>query len=65
MTTTSMHGGDIAIVGASETTEIGALPGTSAIDLHAEAARNALADAGRDIVGDGVVDERELAVAGE
>ncbi len=46
MTTTSMHGGDIAIVGASETTQIGALPDTSVINLHADAARNALADAG-------------------
>lgn len=46
MTTTSMHGGAIAIVGAAETTEIGSLPGASVINLHAEAARNALADAG-------------------
>jgi acetyl-CoA acetyltransferase len=43
---TSMHGGDIAIVGASETTEIGSLPGVSMLNLHADAARNALADAG-------------------
>lgn len=42
----SMHRGDIAIVGASETTEIGVLPDKSMIELHAEAARNALADAG-------------------
>ncbi|SOC50943.1 Acetyl-CoA acetyltransferase [Blastococcus aggregatus] len=46
MSTTSMHGGGIAIVGASETTEIGSLPGISTLDLHAQAARNALADAG-------------------
>ena len=43
---TSMHGGGIAIVGASETTEIGSLPGISMLNLHADAARNALADAG-------------------
>lgn len=43
---TSMHNGDIAIVGAAETTEIGVLPDTSVLDLHANAARNAMADAG-------------------
>ncbi|MFE5644480.1 thiolase [Rhodococcus sp. NPDC056516] len=43
---TSMHNGNIAIVGASETTEIGVLPGMSVLDLHANAARNAMADAG-------------------
>lgn len=41
-----MHNGNIAVVGAAETTEIGVLPGASMIQLHAEAARNALADAG-------------------
>jgi acetyl-CoA acetyltransferase len=41
-----MHGGNIAIVGAAETSEIGVLPHLSEIELHAEAARNALADAG-------------------
>jgi acetyl-CoA acetyltransferase len=41
-----MHGGQIAIVGASETSEIGVLPDRSMIQLHAEAALNALADAG-------------------
>jgi len=35
-----------AIVGAAETDEIGILPEKSAIQLHAEAAQNALADAG-------------------
>ena len=51
---TSMHGGDVAIVGASETTEIGVRPEISVLGLHAEAARNALADAGltaRDVDG--------------
>jgi acetyl-CoA acetyltransferase len=35
-----------AIVGAAETDELGVLPGKSAIQLHAEAALNALDDAG-------------------
>jgi acetyl-CoA acetyltransferase len=35
-----------AIVGAAETNELGVLPNVSAIQLHAEAALNALADAG-------------------
>lgn len=35
-----------AIVGAAETDELGKLPGYSAIQLHAEAARHALADCG-------------------
>jgi acetyl-CoA acetyltransferase len=49
-----MHRGNIAIVGASETTEIGVRPEISVLGLHAEAARNALADAGltaRDVDG--------------
>ncbi len=40
------HRGKIAIVGAAESDEVGKLPGKSALALHAEAARNALADAG-------------------
>jgi acetyl-CoA acetyltransferase len=43
---TSMHGGNVAIVGASETREVGVLPDRSMIQLHAEAALAALADAG-------------------
>jgi len=43
---TGMHGGGVAIVGAAETTELGVLPNHSTIELHADAARNALADAG-------------------
>jgi acetyl-CoA acetyltransferase len=35
-----------AIVGAAETTEMGVIPGASQIQLHADAALNALADAG-------------------
>jgi len=38
--------GRVAIVGAGESDEIGKLPHKSALALHAEAARNALADAG-------------------
>jgi acetyl-CoA acetyltransferase len=40
-----MHGG-VAIIGAAETRGLGVLPNQSAIELHAEAARNALSDAG-------------------
>lgn len=38
--------GKVAIVGASESDEIGVVPHKSALTLHAEAARNALNDAG-------------------
>ena len=38
--------GKVAIVGASESDEIGVLPDKSTLTLHAEAARNALNDAG-------------------
>ncbi|MHB1913014.1 MAG: thiolase, partial [Acidimicrobiales bacterium] len=38
----------VAIVGAAETTELGNIPGMSAIELHADAARNAIADCGID-----------------
>lgn len=41
-----MHGGGVAIVGAAETDEIGVLPHMSEIELHAQAARAALRDAG-------------------
>jgi len=43
---TGMHGGNVAIVGASETCEVGVLPDRSMLQLHAEAALAALADAG-------------------
>ena len=36
----------VAIVGAAESDEVGKLPGKSALMLHAEAAHNALEDAG-------------------
>ena len=41
--------GKVAIVGASESDEIGVLPDKSALTLHAEAARNALSDAGLNV----------------
>jgi acetyl-CoA acetyltransferase len=43
---TGMHGGNVAIIGASETREVGVLPDRSMIQLHAESALAALADAG-------------------
>ena len=49
-----MKPGSIAIVGAAETTKLGVIPEMSQIQLHADAALNALADAGlkpRDIDG--------------
>ena len=55
-----MKPGSIAIVGAAETTELGHIPHMSQIQLHADAALNACADAGisiRDIDG--------IATAGE
>ena len=55
-----MKPGSIAIVGAAETTELGRVPHMSQIQLHADAALNACADAGisiRDIDG--------IATAGE
>jgi acetyl-CoA acetyltransferase len=36
----------VAVVGAAETTKLGAIPELSAVSLHADAALNALADAG-------------------
>jgi acetyl-CoA acetyltransferase len=41
-----MHEGGIAIVGAAETDSVGIQPGISQLELHAQAARNALRDAG-------------------
>ncbi len=38
--------GKVAIVGAAETTRLGVIPDMSAVELHAESARNAIADAG-------------------
>src|SRR5882672_9448702 len=53
----------IAIVGAAETTEMGRIPGLSQIGLHADAALNAMKDAGlkpSDI--DGIATAREEVV---
>ena len=36
----------VAVVGAAETTELGKIPQMSQIQLHADAALNAMADAG-------------------
>jgi len=38
--------GEIAVVGAAETTQLGAIPGMSQIMLHADAALNAMAETG-------------------
>lgn len=44
--TTHITSGKVAIVGAAHTDRIGKLPEHSRLSIHAEAARNALADAG-------------------
>ena len=41
-----MKRGSVAVVGAAETTEMGVVPGMSQLQLHADAALNAIADAG-------------------
>src|SRR5579872_2878224 len=41
-----MRRNQVAIVGAAETTELGVIPSMSQIQLHADAALNAMADAG-------------------
>jgi acetyl-CoA acetyltransferase len=56
----------IAIVGAAETTELGRIPHLSTIGLHADAARNAIADAGlkpSDIDGIACAGQSPVAVA--
>jgi acetyl-CoA acetyltransferase len=56
----------IAIVGAAETTELGRIPHLSTIGLHADAARNAIADAGlkpSDIDGVACAGQSPVAVA--
>ena len=50
----------IAVVGAAETTEMGIIPGMSELQLHADAAINAMADAGLT-----VADIDGIATAGE
>jgi acetyl-CoA acetyltransferase len=61
-----MKPGSIAIVGAAETTEMGLIPNLSQIQLHADAALNALADAGlkpSDIDGVATAGESPVAIA--
>ena len=41
-----MRRNQVAVVGAAETTELGIIPHMSQIQLHADAALNAIADAG-------------------
>ena len=41
-----MRRNSVSIVGAAETTDLGKIPGLSQIQLHADAALNAIADAG-------------------
>ena len=56
----------VAVVGAAETTELGRVPGMSQLQLHADAALNALADAGltiADIDGFATAGERPTDVA--
>ncbi|HTO70158.1 MAG TPA: thiolase [Myxococcota bacterium] len=56
----------LAVVGAAETTELGVIPHTSQIELHADAARNALRDCGlslRDVDGVATAGESPVAVA--
>ena len=58
--------GQIAIVGAAETTELGRIPHLSTIGLHADAARNAIQDAGltaKDIDGVACAGQSPVAVA--
>jgi len=56
----------IAIVGAAETTELGEIPHTSQLELHCDAALNALADAGLkpgDIDGVATAGENPVSIA--
>jgi acetyl-CoA acetyltransferase len=56
----------VAIVGAAETTELGTIPNTSQLELHCDAALNALQDAGltpRDIDGVATAGEAPTAIA--
>ena len=58
--------GSAAIIGASETTRLGRIPDMSTIELHADAARNAVADAGltmKDIDGVATAGLSSVAVA--
>ena len=57
---------DVAIIGAAETTELGVIPHMSQLQLHADAARNALADCGiaaSDVDGVATAGESPTAIA--
>ena len=61
-----MKPGSVAIVGAAETTDMGVIPGLSTIGLHADAALNAMKDAGigpKDIDGVATAGESPVAIA--
>src|SRR3984893_7706495 len=63
---TAMQPKSIAIVGAAETTDLGVIPNMSQIQLHADAALNAMADAGlkpADIDGIATAGETPVTVA--
>jgi len=58
--------GKVAIVGAAETSELGEIPDKSQLELHADAARNALADCGltpKDIDGVATAGESPVGIA--
>jgi acetyl-CoA acetyltransferase len=58
--------GAVAVVGAAETTELGTIPNTSQLELHTDAALNALGDAGlkpSDIDGVATAGESPVSVA--
>lgn len=61
-----MKPGSVAIVGAAETTQMGIIPDMSVIQLHADAALNAMADCGlgpQDIDGVATAGESPVAIA--
>jgi acetyl-CoA acetyltransferase len=56
----------VAVIGAAETTELGVIPGMSQLQLHADAALNAMSDAGltaKDIDGIAAAGEQPTGVA--
>lgn len=61
-----MKPGSVAIVGAAETTQLGEIPNTSQLELHCDAALNAMDDAGltpKDIDGVATAGESPTAIA--
>ena len=59
----SMHGGDVAIVGAAETDEVGVQPTMSVLELHAQASLNAIRDAGLTVPDiDGIASAHPIAI---